>query len=134
MTPRRWQRLHTILDRRQPDLTVLMDQVQKTRNASAILRSCDAVGVLEAHAVWPEPEIALHRLTSGSAVNWVPVHTHREVGDAVALLRARGLRVLAAHACPTAHGSAAAVRPWPAARAPARWPWRRSCWAPSCAE
>lgn len=79
-----------------------MDRVHKTRNVSAILRTCDAVGVLEAHAVWPEPEIALHRLTSGSAINWVPVHTHPTIADAVTRLRARGLRIVAAHACAAA--------------------------------
>ena len=42
-----------MLDRRQPDLTVLTDRVHKPHNLSAILRNCDAVGVLEAHAVPP---------------------------------------------------------------------------------
>jgi tRNA (guanosine-2'-O-)-methyltransferase len=33
------------------DLTVLLEHVEKPHNLSAILSSCDAVGVLEAHAV-----------------------------------------------------------------------------------
>jgi tRNA (guanosine-2'-O-)-methyltransferase len=50
MLPDRFRRLRSVLQRRQPDLTVLMEQVNKPHNFSAILRNCDAVGVLEAHA------------------------------------------------------------------------------------
>src|SRR5206468_417810 len=52
-TPTRFHRLRDVLDRRQPDLTVLLENVEVPRNLAAILRSCDAVGALEAHAVWP---------------------------------------------------------------------------------
>src|SRR5262245_30735775 len=44
-TPKRFRRLRAVLDRRQPDLTVLLEDVQVPRNLTAILRSCDAVGV-----------------------------------------------------------------------------------------
>ena len=53
MTPERYARILRVLSKRQPTLTVLMDQVNKPHNLSAILRTCDAVGVLEAHAVPP---------------------------------------------------------------------------------
>ena len=48
--PRRFERLKQVLDCRMSDLTVLVEHVEKPHNLSAILRSCDAVGVLEAHA------------------------------------------------------------------------------------
>ena len=50
MNPDRFSKLTTALRRRQPDLTVLMERVHKSHNLSAILRNCDSVGVLEAHA------------------------------------------------------------------------------------
>ena len=53
MNPKRFARLRRALSRRQPDLTVLMDQANKSHN-SAILRNCDAAGVLEVHVVPPE--------------------------------------------------------------------------------
>ena len=49
LLPRRFERLRTVLDRRMADLTVVLEAVEKPHNLSAILRSCDAVGVLEAH-------------------------------------------------------------------------------------
>ena len=99
MRPERFRRLAQVLSRRQPDLTVLMDMVNKPHNFSAILRSCDGVGVLEAHVVWPEPglELELHHATSAGTRKWIRVTTHPDVGAAVAHLRSVGFRIVAAH-------------------------------------
>lgn len=37
---------------RQPDLTVVIENIHDPHNVSAIFRSCDAVGVPEVHLVW----------------------------------------------------------------------------------
>jgi tRNA (guanosine-2'-O-)-methyltransferase len=101
-TPRRFRRLREVLDRRQPDLTVLLDNVEVPRNLAAILRSCDAVGVFEAHAVWPGGRLKISRPASGGNRKWVPVRKHPTLADAVSHLRGRGLRVLVAHPSPEA--------------------------------
>lgn len=93
----RFHRLKSVLARRQPDLTVLMDQVNKARNFSAILRSCDAVGVLEAHVVSPEGGLDVHHATSGGTKKWVTVREHVDVTTAVSHLKAAGFKVMAAH-------------------------------------
>lgn len=102
MRPERFQRLRQVLARRQPDLTVLMEKVNKPHNFSAILRNCDAVGVLEAHAVPPAHGLELHDATSAGTRKWIRVHTHADVGSAVAHLKGRGFAVLAAHPSPAA--------------------------------
>ena len=101
-TPRRFHRVRAVLDRRQPDLTVLLEDVQVPRNLAAILRSCDAAGVLQAHAVWPGGRLKLSRPASGGTRKWVPVVRHRTLGEAVAHLRGRGFHILAAHPSPGA--------------------------------
>jgi tRNA (guanosine-2'-O-)-methyltransferase len=101
-TPKRFKRVREVLDRRQPDLTVVMEDVQVERNLAAILRSCDAVGVLEAHAIWPGGPLKISRPASGGNRKWVPVRKHRVLSDALARLRDQGLRVLAAHMAPGA--------------------------------
>lgn len=95
MTPERFHRLRAVLARRQPDLTVLMEGTHKPHNVSAILRSCDAVGVLRAHAVG-ERGVRLSRGVSRGSSKWVRVRTHRTVEEAVGRLRERGLRIVAA--------------------------------------
>lgn len=97
MRPRRFHRLRSVLSRRQPDLTVLMEKVNKPHNFSAILRNCDAVGVLEAHVVPPRHGLDLHHGTSAGTKKWIQVHTHETVEDGVAHLKERGFTVVAAH-------------------------------------
>lgn len=96
-TPKRFHRLRAVLDRRQPDLTVLLEDVQVPRNLAAIVRSLDAVGGLEAHAVWPEGKLPISRPASGGNRKWVPVRKHKTLADALARLKARGFHILAAH-------------------------------------
>ena len=102
MNPDRFRRLQEVLHRRQPDLTVLMEKVNKNHNFSAILRNCDSVGVLEAHAVLPEKGIDLHHHTSAGTSKWVGVRVHDTVEEAATHLRESGFRIVAAHPSPDA--------------------------------
>ena len=97
MTPERFEKLKRVLSRRQPTLTVLMEEVNKPHNFSAILRSCDATGVLEANAVAPRGGLPTYSATSGSAEKWVHVNTHPDAVTAIRSLQGRGYQVLATH-------------------------------------
>ena len=85
LLPRRFERLKAVLDRRMGDLTVVLEHVDKPHNLSAILRSCDAVGVLEAHVVSLAGRTPTFNCTSKGSEKWVPLHRHSD-GDSVALL------------------------------------------------
>ena len=102
MNPERFQKLARALRRRQPDLTVLMERVHKSHNLSAILRNCDAVGVLEAHAIPPEEGLQIHSHTSAGTAKWVRLVRHRTIQAAIEELKGRGFRVLAASPGPDA--------------------------------
>lgn len=97
MTPERFARLKGVLDRRQPDLTVLCEDVHKSHNISAILRSCDAVGVPELHAVSPGGEWSRHRGISGGSRKWVRSRVHRDLEAAVSGLKQFDFQIVAAH-------------------------------------
>jgi tRNA (guanosine-2'-O-)-methyltransferase len=96
MRPTRFARICEVLDRRQPDLTVLMDRVSKTHNFSAVLRTCDAVGVLEVHVVPPTRGLALHHDTSAGTGKWMVVHRHTDGAAAARALKEAGFRIVAA--------------------------------------
>ncbi len=102
MTPARYARLRAILDRRQPDLTVLMDGLKKPHNVSAVIRTCDAVGVAEVHGVSDAPSFKIRRSSAGGTGRYVGVRLHATAGEAITHLHARGFRVLAAHLTPAA--------------------------------
>lgn len=96
-TERRQARIRAVLERRQPDLTVVLENVHDPHNVSAILRSCDGVGVLRAHAVYSveePPPGAFARQTSASAAKWVDVQRHQSLADCFAQLRADGFVIL----------------------------------------
>lgn len=97
MNAERFRKLQEVLGRRQPDLTVLMERVHKSHNLSAILRNCDAAGVLQAHAVPPKDGLEIHPHTSAGTSKWVKVVRHRTVQAATDCLRAEGFRIVAAH-------------------------------------
>lgn len=85
------------LERRQPDLQVLLDQVHKPHNLSAILRTCDAVGVPRAHAVSRHQDFSVHRAASSGTGQWVAVETHADLLTAVRAVQGQGMKVYAAH-------------------------------------
>ena len=83
LLPRRFERLRSVLERRMEDLTVLLEDVEKPHNLSAILRSCDAVGVLEAHAVCRQGAVPTFNSTAQGSQKWVPLQLHREAADLI---------------------------------------------------
>jgi len=97
LSPRRFHRLRDVLERRQPDLTVVLENVHKPHNFSAVVRTADAVGIWEAHAVVPEGGLPLHHLAAGGSKRWVKVHVHSVLDEAFAALPRDSYQLLAAH-------------------------------------
>jgi tRNA (guanosine-2'-O-)-methyltransferase len=97
MTPERFEKLRRVLEARQPDLTILAENVHKAHNIAAIIRTCDAVGILEAHAVSETGEMRRHHMVSGGSRRWVPVNFHADLAAGARTLKQRGFTILAAH-------------------------------------
>ncbi|MBH2990681.1 tRNA (guanosine(18)-2'-O)-methyltransferase TrmH [Serratia ureilytica] len=95
MSPERYARICEMLATRQPDLTVCLEQVHKPHNVSAIIRTADAVGVHQVHAVWPTTRMRTLVSSAAGSNSWVSVKTHRTIGDAVGHLKAQGMQILA---------------------------------------
>lgn len=78
-------------------MTVIAESVHKPHNLSAVLRSCDAVGIGTIHAIQPTGGVPTYTATSASAERWVDVVVHGTVDAAVAHLRREGKTIYAAH-------------------------------------
>jgi len=93
---RRLARLETVLRHRQPDLTVVMENIHDAHNVSAMLRSCDAAGVLEAQLLYnidAFPKIG--KKSSASAGKWVERRKFKSVSDCYKQLHSDGFLIYA---------------------------------------
>ena len=72
-----------------------MDDVHKPHNLSAVVRSCDAVGVLNVHAVTSSGDVRLMQKTAGGNRRWTSVHSHESVDTALETLRGEGFSIVA---------------------------------------
>jgi tRNA (guanosine-2'-O-)-methyltransferase len=96
-TDRRQNRIEEVIDRRQPDLMVILENVHDPHNVSAVLRSCDAVGVLKIALIYTveSPPTAFARTTSGSAAKWIEIQSFNSVDECFSALNAEGFTIYA---------------------------------------
>jgi len=99
MTPERQQKLIAVLNKRQNDLTVVLENVQDPHNISAVMRTCDAVGVQEIYVL--NTKIPRHKKfgprSSSSAAKWLTVHQFENVHDCFAELKRKYSTILTTH-------------------------------------
>lgn len=99
MTPERKKRLTDVLDNRQHDLTVVLENVFDPHNISAVMRTCDAVGVQEIYVL--NTKIPQHRKwgrrSSSSAEKWLTVHQFTDHRECFHVLRQRFERIYTTH-------------------------------------
>lgn len=99
MTPEREAKLKKVLSNRQPGLVVVMENVHDVHNISAVMRTCDAVGVQELFVL--NTAIGRHKRfgaqSSASAQKWVTVHQYENIEECFAHLRKICDKVYATH-------------------------------------
>jgi len=76
MTPERAAKIKKVLDHRQSGLVVVMENVHDPHNISAVLRTCDAVGIQDVfilNTIIPRHE-KFGKASSASALGWLTIH------------------------------------------------------------
>lgn len=96
-TQKRLDRVAGVLARRQPDLRVVLEGVTIAHNASAVIRTCDAAGVLYLDIVSPLPELVVfNRAITTRAERWLEIAVHASIRDPLTPLKSAGFTVAAA--------------------------------------
>ena len=99
MTPERTQKLLTVLAKRQPALTVVLENVFDPHNISAVMRTCDAVGIQDVYVL--NTKMAPHKKwgskSSSSAHKWLTIHQFTDVQLCFATLRKKYSLILTTH-------------------------------------
>ena len=98
MSPERFQKIRDVLNRRQPDLTIIMDNVHKPHNLAAIIRSCDAVGIGDIHGISSnERKVGTNLKSAAGSNHWVHLHIHNSITTVLSKLRSAGFFIYAAN-------------------------------------
>jgi tRNA (guanosine-2'-O-)-methyltransferase len=99
MTSERQQKIESVLSKRQNDLTVVLENVFDPHNISAVMRSCDAVGIQEIYVL--NTKIPRHKKwgtrSSSSAAKWLTVHQFENADECFAALRKKYSTILTTH-------------------------------------
>jgi tRNA (guanosine-2'-O-)-methyltransferase len=99
MTPERHNRLTSVLNKRQSDIAIVMENVFDPHNISAVMRTCDAVGVQDIYVL--NTKIPQHKKwgakSSSSAAKWLTVHQYENAAECFSSLRNRYSTILTTH-------------------------------------
>ena len=99
MTPERNERLTAVLHKRQPDLTIVLENVFDPHNISAVMRTADAVGIQDIFIL--NNKIPPHRKwgakSSSSAAKWLTIHQYTNADECFAELRKRYKKIYTTH-------------------------------------
>jgi len=99
MTPERTAKLTSVLLHRQSTLTVVMENVHDPHNISAVMRTCDAVGIQDIYIL--DTKIPRHKKfgskSSSSAAKWITIHQFTNAEECFEALRKNYEHIYATH-------------------------------------
>ncbi|HKO82861.1 MAG TPA: RNA methyltransferase [Chitinophagaceae bacterium] len=99
MTPERQEKLVSVLDKRQDNITIVLENVFDPHNISAVMRTCDAVGIQDIYIL--NTKIPRHKKwgfkSSSSAKKWLTVHQYENAEECFSSLRKRYSSILTTH-------------------------------------
>jgi tRNA (guanosine-2'-O-)-methyltransferase len=97
-TPERIEKVTRVLSLRQPDLRVVLEGVTIAHNASAVIRTCDAAGILHLDLVSPNPELLrFNEAISTRADKWLEIAVHATPAECLGPLKKAGFEIVATH-------------------------------------
>ena len=99
VTENRLSVLKQVLAERSRYITVLMEDIYQSQNASAVLRSCDCTGLQDVHIVEQQNEYEINRDVALGANQWLSLEYYNKgsdnIGAAISSLKKSGYRIVA---------------------------------------
>jgi tRNA (guanosine-2'-O-)-methyltransferase len=99
MTPERKERITNVLNKRQDNITVVLENVFDPHNISAVMRTCDAIGMQEIYVL--NTKIPKHKKwgakSSSSAAKWLTIYQFTNAKNCFAVLRNKYNKILTTH-------------------------------------
>ena len=99
MTPERAAKIKKVLNLRQDGLVVVMENVHDPHNISAVMRTCDAVGIQDVFVL--TTVISRHekfgKKSSASAAGWLTIHQYDNTAACMDAVRKKCDKIFATH-------------------------------------
>ena len=97
LSAERLERFDNVLSHRTRHITVVLENVFQSRNASAVMRSCDGFGIQDVHLIENINPWMANRSVSKGTPTWLTLHRYRAAHDpidaCVQRLRQRGYQI-----------------------------------------
>ena len=95
-TEKRLNKIRKVVKQRQHSLKVVLDDIHDPHNVSAIYRTCDSVGVVEATLLYNKEKFPkISRVSSSSANKWVESKRYKTTEECFNDLRKDGFKIYA---------------------------------------
>jgi tRNA (guanosine-2'-O-)-methyltransferase len=99
ITENRLSIFRKVLGDRTRYITVLLEDIYQSQNASAVLRTCDCTGIQDVHIVEQQNDYEINRDVALGSNQWLNLHYYKEGSDnissAVEALKKQGYRIVA---------------------------------------
>jgi len=91
-------KVRRVLSLRQPDLRVVLEEVANPHNANAVLRTCDAAGILNVDIIGSSQDpLPINKAITTRADKWLNFHFYPTTKDCLIQLKKQGLKIAATH-------------------------------------
>jgi len=99
VTENRLSLFRQVVERRTRYVTVLLEDIYQSQNASAVLRTCECLGIQDVHIVEQRNEYEINPDVAVGSNQWLTMHYYKEAQEnifkATGALRKNGYRIVA---------------------------------------
>lgn len=100
LTPERMLKIDSVLSMRTRYLTVVLEDIYQPQNASAVLRTCECLGIQDIHIIENRNRYEVNPLVVHGSDKWLSLHKYHQpdknsTEDAIQSLRKNGYRIVA---------------------------------------
>ena len=95
-TEKRIKKIRAVIQKRQPSLKIILENIHDPHNVSAIFRTCDAAGIPKVSLLYNiEPFPKIGKKSSASAFKWIEREKFKSVEGCYKQLRSEGYNIYA---------------------------------------
>jgi len=93
VSPERYSKISSVLENRTNHISVVMENFYDPHNVSAVIRTCDAFGIQNAHVIELDNKFHVSKRVCRGTENWVNIYKYQSSLEAIQNLKKTGYKV-----------------------------------------